>query len=200
MSKEVLANVDGPDLSCPPRMAITTNIREQRSSRRLRTLAVRGIVLPGAIAAAVLAYRVLERTASRDSSAQVDLSQSRPARFHRNGPREGSLKGAPRAGSEVPFAPASVERVPAAEQSPPAEPRPEDYVDSARAEQRDDSWAAPTERLFEEDLTIKGQQLGFRVGTVECRTTSCIAELFWNSLREARADFKQTLGAPDRSK
>jgi hypothetical protein len=82
---------------------------------------------------------------------------------------------------------------------PPSEPKAQDYVERARAEARDESWAGPTERVFEEDLKAKAQRLDFRVGSVECYDHSCVAELFWSSLREARADFKEALAAPERT-
>jgi hypothetical protein len=80
------------------------------------------------------------------------------------------------------------------------EPSPQDYIDRARAEPRDDAWAGPTEQLFEEDLRAKAQQHGFRVGNVECYTNTCEAELFWSSLADARADFKNVLAEPERSR
>jgi len=81
----------------------------------------------------------------------------------------------------------------------PSEPTAQDYIDRARAEPRDDSWAGPIERVFEEDLKAKAQRLNFRVGEVVCYSHSCVAELFWSSLRDARADFKDALGAPERT-
>jgi hypothetical protein len=88
---------------------------------------------------------------------------------------------------------------PTTEEPPVAPPSADDYVDRAREEPRDEAWAAPTERLFEEDLRVKAQRLGFRVGVVGCHTESCVAELFWDSLRDARQDFKETLGGPERT-
>jgi hypothetical protein len=105
------------------------------------------------------------------------------------------LSRAPNAGAVASSHPVGTE-----ERAEPVEPSPQDYIDRARAEPRDDAWAGPTEQLFEEDLQSKANAHDFRIGAVECHTNTCTAELFWSSLREARADFKSVLGEPDRSR
>jgi hypothetical protein len=44
-----------------------------------------------------------------------------------------------------------------------------------------------------------GEQLKFHVGQVERRTTTCFVTLGWPSPRDAHADFKAALGAPNRA-
>jgi hypothetical protein len=78
------------------------------------------------------------------------------------------------------------------------EPTAEDYVRAVQAEQRDDVWATATSGQFEQDLRDKGERLGFRVRSVDCRSARCYAELDYESLRVARAGFKEVLGSPNR--
>lgn len=82
----------------------------------------------------------------------------------------------------------------------PAEPTAQDYIDHARAEPRDEAWANAMERTFGEDLGNKAKQQNFRLGRIECFATSCTAELFWDTLREARAGLKGALGGPDHTR
>ena len=76
-------------------------------------------------------------------------------------------------------------------------PTPEAYVREVQSEKRDEAWAAPTARQLEEDLRDKGERLGFRVRSVDCRSARCFAELDYESLHAARAGFKQAFDAPD---
>lgn len=152
----------------------------------------------GAAAVCLLIYRSLEsRRAVREHAVQERAAPhqrtmlTRPAILARTGPI-GST-----AVLEQP-PPVIVEQAVSAEAAAEQpEPEPQDYVDQARAEPRDDAWADAMERTFGEDLKAKGKELDFRVGQVECFQASCTAELFWSSLREARADFKAALGEPD---
>jgi len=80
-----------------------------------------------------------------------------------------------------------------------ATPTAEGLLSKARSEPRDDAWADRTTRVVQEDLGTKADKLKFHVVDVECRTTTCFAKLDWPSLSEAHADFKATLGAPNRA-
>jgi hypothetical protein len=79
------------------------------------------------------------------------------------------------------------------------EPTAESLLSKARSEPRDEAWADTTTRVVREDLGTKAEQLKFHVGEVECRTTTCFVKLDWPSLSAAHADFKATLGPPNRA-
>jgi hypothetical protein len=155
------------------------------------------IMLLGTVLATLVLARVLNLIAERDASVQAVRSAPPPSRLTPSSTkavREGARPARP-----IPLVMAS--GAPANTDEPlEAEPSAQDYIDSVRAEPRDDAWAGPTEQLFEEDLREKAQQHDFRVGAVVCHTNSCEAELYWNSLREARADFKAALDEPERSR
>jgi hypothetical protein len=76
---------------------------------------------------------------------------------------------------------------------------PEDRVRRAREEPRDKAWAKATEEILTDDLTEKARTSTFRIHDVDCHSTLCIAELSWQSLRDARAEFKSVLGLPNGS-
>jgi len=169
----------------------------RRSSRQLWVIA-----LLGTATAALFVFRSLDSKRAADAQALHGAPPSATARpvtvrTVRAAPRT------PAAASDLSSASAPAEHAaiadPAASaaQVVPAEPTDQSYIEHARAEPRDDAWANAMERTFGEDLENKAKQLNFRVGRIECFATSCTAELFWDSLREARAGLKGALGGPD---
>jgi len=156
------------------------------------------ILLFGAVLATLVLARVLNLMTGREASSQAVRSAAPPSRLTPSS-MKAAREGAEPARAPLPLVVASGHPVNGDEPAE-AEPTPQDYIERVRAEPRDDAWARPTEQLFEEDLREKAQQYDFRVGAVVCHTNSCEAELFWNSLKEARADFKAVLGEPERSR
>jgi len=57
------------------------------------------------------------------------------------------------------------------------------------AEPRDPSWAGPTERLFRDDFGQRAEQFEAQVVGVECKTTTCLAKVRWESYGKAKAKF-----------
>jgi len=159
------------------------------------------ILLFGAVLATLVLARLLNLIMGRDALPRAVSSAPPappPSRVTPSTTKAGS-EGARPVRAPLPLVVAS--GAPANTDEPlEAEPSAQDHIDRVRAEPRDDAWARPTEQLFEEDLREKAQKYDFRVGAVVCHTNSCEAELFWNSLKEARADFKAALGEPERSR
>jgi hypothetical protein len=155
------------------------------------------LALLGSIVAVLGVARLLTPPAAREARVQVVQSAAPPSR---PAPPSANLRpdGAWPARASIAGALASGHPV-STDEPAEAEPSSQDYIDRARAEARDDDWAGPMERLFEEDLRAKAEKHGFRVGNVECHTNTCEAELFWASLGDARADFKNVLAEPERS-
>jgi hypothetical protein len=156
------------------------------------------ILLFGAVLATLVAARAVNLLTGRDAPASA-VSSSPPPSHVTASSTKAVREGAEPRRAPIPSAVVSGDPV-NTEELANAEPSAQDYIDRARAEPRDDAWAGPMEQLFEEDLREKAQKHDFRVGAVQCHTDSCEAELFWNSLREARADFKAVLDEPERSR
>jgi hypothetical protein len=151
----------------------------------------------GTLAATLVFARLRTLTAAPQAPTQASESTTSRSRPSQSAP---NLARAQASSARAASAGAVASGYPANSDELETEPSPQDYIDRARAEPRDDAWAGPTEQLFEEDLRAKAQQHGFRVGNVECYTNTCEAELFWSSLADARADFKNVLAEPERSR
>ena len=171
----------------------------QRSSHRSKSSRRGGwfVALLATVAVTLTLVRLFNRTSAPDEPVKASRSAATPSRPtpSTNGRREAA---GPARSLDVLVAAASDHRA-NSDAPPETEPSGQDYIDRAMAEARDDAWAGPTERLFEEDLRAKAKQYDFRVGRVECHTNTCEAELFWSSLRDARADFEAVLGEPERA-
>jgi hypothetical protein len=75
------------------------------------------------------------------------------------------------------------------------EPTAAQRIDAVRLQPRDEAWAATTEHTLEQDLGRLATELAFRVHSVECRSSRCVAELDWPSGAEAQRDFKAVLSS-----
>jgi hypothetical protein len=67
------------------------------------------------------------------------------------------------------------------------------------AEPADPSWSRPTASLIEADVLKQAASMSVRLGRVDCRTTSCTAELEWPSLAEADREYLSLVHFPYRA-
>jgi hypothetical protein len=67
------------------------------------------------------------------------------------------------------------------------------------AEPVDPGWSRPTASLIEADVLKQAGSMSFRLGRVDCRTTSCTAELEWPSLAEADREYLSLVHFPYRA-
>jgi hypothetical protein len=67
------------------------------------------------------------------------------------------------------------------------------------AEPVDPSWSRPTASLIEADVLKQAGSMSVRLGRVDCRTTSCTAELEWPSLAEADREYLSLVHFPYRA-
>jgi hypothetical protein len=67
------------------------------------------------------------------------------------------------------------------------------------AEPVDPTWSRATATLIEADLLGQAGGMNFRLGRVDCRTTSCTAELEWPSLGEADREYLSLVHFPYRA-
>lgn len=64
------------------------------------------------------------------------------------------------------------------------------------AEPFDPGWSRPTASLIEADVLKQAASMSFRLGRVDCRTTTCTAELEWPSLAEADREYLSVVHFP----
>jgi hypothetical protein len=67
------------------------------------------------------------------------------------------------------------------------------------AEPIDPGWSRPTASLIEADVLKQAAGMSFRLERVDCRTTSCTAELEWPSLAEADREYLSLVHFPYRA-
>jgi len=67
------------------------------------------------------------------------------------------------------------------------------------AEPVDPTWSRATATLIEADVLGQSGSMSFRLGRVDCRTTSCTAELEWPSLGEADREYLSLVHFPYRA-
>jgi hypothetical protein len=67
------------------------------------------------------------------------------------------------------------------------------------AEPVDPTWSRSTASLIEADVLEQAGSMSFRLGRVDCRTTSCTAELEWPSLAEADQEYLSLVHFPYRA-
>jgi hypothetical protein len=67
------------------------------------------------------------------------------------------------------------------------------------AEPVDPSWSRSTASLIEADVLEQAAGMSFRLGRVDCRTTSCTAALEWPSLAEADREYLSLVHFPYRA-
>ena len=86
--------------------------------------------------------------------------------------------------------------------TPPSAPPPteeevaENYqklLDDHDQDPKDPVWAPQTQQSFARDLDSIGNDTGFTVTSVDCRTTSCTARLNWDDYATASSGYKQVL-------
>lgn len=67
------------------------------------------------------------------------------------------------------------------------------------AEPVDQGWSRPTASLIQSDVLKQADTMNFRLGRVDCRTTSCTAELEWPSPAEADREYQSLAHFPYRA-
>jgi hypothetical protein len=60
----------------------------------------------------------------------------------------------------------------------------------------DAAWASTASRTYQGDLDERQRRFNFRAGPVECRSSSCVAEVEWDSYAEAQRTFHTLVGFP----
>jgi hypothetical protein len=96
---------------------------------------------------------------------------------------------APVASGSAPHAPTPLE----------AQQRYEARLQQHAAEPVDPGWSRATASLIEADVLEQAGTTSVRVGRVDCRTTSCTAELEWPSVAEADRDYLSLVHFPYRA-
>lgn len=80
-----------------------------------------------------------------------------------------------------------------------AQQRYEARLQQHAAEPVDPEWSRATASLIQADVLERAASMSFRLGRVDCRTTSCTAELEWPSLAEADREHGSLVHFPFRA-
>jgi hypothetical protein len=72
-------------------------------------------------------------------------------------------------------------------------------VDAHIAEPADPAWAARTSASLSSDLTPLAEKGHFRVASLDCRTTTCLAKLDWPAGADVRHEYGKLLHEPYRA-
>lgn len=75
----------------------------------------------------------------------------------------------------------------------------EDALEAHRLEPVDPAWARGTTPSFQMDIERVAEEVGFKVGKVECRSETCSAETKWDEFSSAKENYLRLLTTPFRA-